>query len=383
MFEPLIIRHPHYDEFNTLLKLPALGKEDTIDYNTALIICGIICDNSYNSGWLARSRDGTRACDPKVPLGAGEVYYFATSDKSYRYPICPSWDEWLLPSIDSALPSAFASFAIPPPPPSLGNGGYMDDLKLRDASCRMTDTYDCCEQAHLVPASARDWWEKNMANISGFEIESAQNGMLLRTDLHRLLDSGAWVPMVKEDKMVLHVLRNTSVSNQFIEQYHDREMQPLIGINMRCLFARIAYSVLPMLSEFLSARRLARENTLFKIDGEVKEWTPEACKSFKIKPRSRNPSPTKPPRLEQVEENGLVVSASWHDDHEDEDYDHINSMAIDGACDDDDSPRGRKRQRSSSRYCNSLPKRVRGLTASKDRHQLHKPLVEYPSPVSS
>lgn len=166
----------------------------------------------------------------------------------------------------------------------------MDDLKFRDVSCRVTGVYDCCEQAHLVPASARDWWDRNMADISGFEIESAQNGILLRMDLHRLFDLGAWVPMVKENKMVVHVLRNSDISNQFIQFLHDREMQELIGIDKRCLFARIAYSVLPLLSEFLSARRLAKENTLFKIGDEVKEWTPEACKSFKIKPRSRNPS---------------------------------------------------------------------------------------------
>lgn len=83
-FEQLVVRHPHYDEFNTLLKLPALGKEDTFDYNTALTICGIICDNSYNSGWLARSKDGTNICNSKAPLDAGVVYYFATSDKSCK-----------------------------------------------------------------------------------------------------------------------------------------------------------------------------------------------------------------------------------------------------------------------------------------------------------
>lgn len=230
----------------------------------------------------------------------------------------------------------------------------MDDLKFRDASCRVTGIYDCCEQAHLVPASARDWWDRNMADISGFEIESAQNGILLRMDLHRLFDLGAWVPMVKENKMVIHVLRNSDISNQFIQFLHDREMQELIGIDKRCLFARIAYSVLPLLSEFLSARRLAKENTLFKIGDEVKEWTPEACKSFKIKPRSRNPSPTKRPRLEQIEEKGLVVAALWHEDDDDEDKEHDNATTMDGVCD-GDSPRGRKRQRT----------------------------VDYPSPVSS
>jgi hypothetical protein len=81
-FAQLIVRHPHYDDFNTLLKLPALGEGDTIDYDTALTICGIICDNSYRSGWFARSRDGNHSCDPGVPLKAGEVYYFAAADRT-------------------------------------------------------------------------------------------------------------------------------------------------------------------------------------------------------------------------------------------------------------------------------------------------------------
>ena len=71
--------------------------------------------------------------------------------------------------------------------------------------------------------------------------------------------------MVKENKMVVHVLRNSDISNQFIQIFHDREMQEFIGIDKKCLFARIAWSVLPMLSDFLSTRLLAKENTLFKI----------------------------------------------------------------------------------------------------------------------
>ena len=290
-----------------------------------------------------------------------------------------------MPSTDSALPSAFASFTIPPPPSSLRNGVYMSDVKFRDASCRVTGVYDGCEQAHLVPASARDWWDGNMAGISSFEIESAQNGILLRVDLHRLFDLGAWVPMIKESKIVVHVLRNSDISNQFIEIFHNREMQEFIGIDKKCLFARIAWSLLPMLSDFLSGRRLAKENTLFKIGDETKEWTPDACKLFKIKPRSRNPSPTKRPRLEQVEENGLVVDALWHEDEETEDENHDNATIVDSVYN-DDSPRGRKRLRSSSRnniYSQKQKqKQKHSLAALDDQPQRQLQSIDYPSLVS-
>ena len=42
----LLVRHLHYSDYNTLLKLPTLDKGDTVDYNIALIICGIIANNS-------------------------------------------------------------------------------------------------------------------------------------------------------------------------------------------------------------------------------------------------------------------------------------------------------------------------------------------------
>lgn len=51
-------------------KLPALDEDDTVDYNVALIICGIISDNSWSTGWFARSADGSNMCERGVPLAA-------------------------------------------------------------------------------------------------------------------------------------------------------------------------------------------------------------------------------------------------------------------------------------------------------------------------
>ena len=74
----LLVRHPHYRDYNTLLKLPALDEGDTVHYNVALIICSIIADNSWHTGWFARASDGSNVCEPGVPLDAagGDVFYF-------------------------------------------------------------------------------------------------------------------------------------------------------------------------------------------------------------------------------------------------------------------------------------------------------------------
>lgn len=57
-------------------------------------------------------------------------------------------------SIDANLPVAFPVISIDPSPPSLRNGGYIEDRKGLDQSCMVSGIIDFCEQAHLVPAGS-------------------------------------------------------------------------------------------------------------------------------------------------------------------------------------------------------------------------------------
>jgi hypothetical protein len=371
------VRHPHYLDYNTLVKLPVLDEGDTVNYNVALIICGIISDNSWSTGWFARSADGSNICERGAPLAAagGDVFYFVddpnckqrsicnghtplTSLSADKYPVYVSWDQWRLPCTDADLPFAFSTLPIEPPPPSLRNGGYMEDLKGRDQSCRVSGIIDFCEQAHLVPASEREWWDSNMGDSSDLEIQSALNGILLRADLHRSFDAGTWVPMVREGgRLVVYVVRTADVSNQFAALWHNIEMQNLVGVDRRCLFARVAWAVLSLHHEFLAIRRLASDNLLVRMKGgELKEMAPEVFKQFS-RSRSRNPSPTKRPRLQALEEDGGVIVAAelrWDDEADDDDGDEVgNDLKEDKEqrrynADDDSAlyQRGRKRLRS-------------------------------------
>jgi hypothetical protein len=228
-----------------------------------------------------------------------------------KFPVCISWHHWRLPMTVADLPSVFSSLPIEPPPPSLRNGGYMEDLKSRDQSCRVSGIIDFCEQAHLVPAGEREWWDSNIGESSDLEIESALNGILLRADLHRSFDTGTWIPMVRErERLVVYMVRTADVSNQFAALWHNVELQKLVGVDRRCLFARVAWAVLSLHHEFLAIRRLASDNLLVRMkDGELKEMAPEVFKQFS-RSRSRNPSPTKRPRLQGLEENGGVIIAA-------------------------------------------------------------------------
>jgi len=236
--------------------------------------------------------------------------------------VCISWDQWRLPASDADLPVHFLDLSIDEPPPGLPNGGYMDDIKGRDDSCRLSAIFDGCDQAHLVPAIEREWWAFNMGT-SGIQIESALNGILLRSDLHRSFDAGTWVPMAIESRrLVAYVVRGDNVSNQFAELWHCTEMQTLVGVDRRCLFARVAWAVLSLLHEFLATWGLARENLLVRMkDGEQKEVAPEVFQQL-WRSRSKNPSPTKRPRLRAFEENdGVIIDAQLFSDDETDDDD--------------------------------------------------------------
>jgi hypothetical protein len=77
----LIVRHPHYLDCNTLVKLPALDEGNTVDYNIALIICGIISDNSWSTGWFIYSADNDNICNRDILLAAinSDIFYFISN----------------------------------------------------------------------------------------------------------------------------------------------------------------------------------------------------------------------------------------------------------------------------------------------------------------
>ena len=115
----------------------------------------------------------------------------------------------------------------------------------------------------------------------------------------------------------MYVVRTADVLNQFAARWHNMEMQKLVGVDRRCLFARVAWAVLSLHHEFLAIRRLASDNLLVRMKGgELKEMAIEVFKQFS-RSRSMKPSPTKRPRLQGLEEDGGVIVAAeldWGDE---------------------------------------------------------------------
>ena len=204
-----------------------------------------------------------------------------------------------------------------------------------------------------------------------FETGSAQNAILLRDDLHRSFDRAAWIPMARTTKegeparLVVYVVQKTAVTSQFVELWHHVEMQDLIGVNRRCLFARVAYAVLTLHTDFFHKRRvLARDEDLLTRtkSGGLKELPGRAFDHWS-RSRSHGSSPTKRLRLRnngdenmdggeekvdidddgktEVDENEIKMKNKWWDEEETEQEFYVEQDAT-------ANQRGRKRFRSSS-----------------------------------
>lgn len=89
-------RHPGYpDSDNVLFSLSPIDNGG-VHHGTALSACIIFACNA--KGYLAASRgdpDGDRAYDEI--LTAPNYYYYASTPAA-RYPVCPSFEDWVFPA---------------------------------------------------------------------------------------------------------------------------------------------------------------------------------------------------------------------------------------------------------------------------------------------
>lgn len=144
------ILHPDYSAAeNTLLHLAAVD-DGGIDYDTALVACGIVAGNKW-TGFLA-TRNTTAALVP-VPrpsdgiLRGRSAYFFQLpdSDAPQRpYPVVVRFSDWVFPH--SSLPSPWCQLRRSP--------------SNDDATCRVTDSGWALEKAHLVPLSVQSWFDR-------------------------------------------------------------------------------------------------------------------------------------------------------------------------------------------------------------------------------
>jgi len=143
------ILHPHYPVAeSTIMHLRAVD-DGGIDYDTALVACGIVASNRWDGFFATRHLDNNNgntvlqaATRPRDGILRDREYYFQLPDQDgldRPFPLVPSFEDWTFPHRN-----------LPP---------LWDDVKLHrpkevGISSRLTDSMWALERAHLVPLIA-------------------------------------------------------------------------------------------------------------------------------------------------------------------------------------------------------------------------------------
>lgn len=174
----------------------------------------------------------------------------------------------------------------------------------RDVSCRITAHREGTQIAHLVPASEQIWFaDNNMSryamHLRASPIDSGRNSILLRSDLHTLFDAKkfAFVPKragVNAERLsfAVHAFVN-EVDSEIVQLYHNVVLQPLSELALEFLFARFAWTIFPLVSEFLARGRERVLRVRNKDEYSTETFSAAQCMGMVKQSRSRSASPKK------------------------------------------------------------------------------------------
>ncbi|KAL9616342.1 MAG: hypothetical protein Q9160_008785 [Pyrenula sp. 1 TL-2023] len=252
-----------------------------------------------------------------------------------KYPVVPTFSHWKFPHDN--IPEYWKKSTD-----SIVTDMSITDTTLcgRDKTCRLSNHSNATEQAHLVPQGQERWFLQNsMERYSSLRrpddnaINTTNNMILLRSDIHSLLDQQRITFLPKPGQgpnrhsMVAHIL-TSSGSTELIDLYHNVPLQQLTNIPLEYLFARFAWSVLPLLATFLRQGPTRFLSVVGENGRTMKDYDGPACYILAAQNRARTESPKKR-KQGQIEEQLMYG-------------DSLSEVDTDG------EERGRKRWRSTS-----------------------------------
>ncbi|RDW63353.1 hypothetical protein BP6252_10898 [Coleophoma cylindrospora] len=308
--------HPAYEEpTNTLLRLyaPDLPGRRGLDYQYALVACGIVAGNRWD-GWLTLDKDSEERVEPDSILQAANYYFHLPCPPEhdfevssiYQYPVVPNFEEWPFPA---QLPESWNHLLPTPAPTQHYSASTLSvAVKHRDTFCRVSGCRDAVQAAHLCPVSEEQWFRKNNMGRYSSEssarnsINSPANACLLRADLHYLHDYSYFVFVPKKDSnggrnVVLHL---TEPLDEIESLYQNRKLHPL-QVSPEYLFARFARTIFPSLQDFLLAQvprriKIGRDIASMMTPAELEDFSGKSARSRSHSPKKRkgstDPNPT-------------------------------------------------------------------------------------------
>ncbi|THX67331.1 hypothetical protein D6D08_06736, partial [Aureobasidium pullulans] len=168
------------------------------------IACAIVAGNRWE-GYSSEERTGSSITTSKDGFSLAKEYYFRVLDDAEQYPLAPSFADWLFPH--RYLTSIWPQFSVPDMPPSRAlppEGGLIDALLAHDITCRLTDTVEGTEHAHLVLCSEVARFQQNtMFRYDASprpEVEPInvpRNALSLRSDIHIVFDQRRFATVSK------------------------------------------------------------------------------------------------------------------------------------------------------------------------------------------
>lgn len=122
----------------------------------------------------------------------------------------------------------------------------------------MTHFYDGTQNAHIVPHQEVSWFiNNNMAQYNlnkklrvNDSIDDVSNGILLRSDLHGLLDTPYIVFVPKRGLWVTHTIMCSHDVQRF---YHNRSLHDIADVTPQFMYARFAWALFQFLGPFFCA----------------------------------------------------------------------------------------------------------------------------------
>ncbi|KAI4090079.1 MAG: hypothetical protein LQ344_004950 [Seirophora lacunosa] len=196
----------------------------------------------------------------------------------------PNFREWTFPT--GSLPGTWATLIKRR---SATVASTTDATRLRDQSCPMIEAVEETDVAHIVPLVEEAWFDdnemigygnKHASNNRG--INDDANTMLLRADLHRAFDKRRFTFLPKKEcTLVTHIFESESLR----DIYHNVALNTTYNAP-EYLFARFAWTILPLVKQFLRRRR----NRLLLGQGKPQWPIPDQCSDYADPPKDKSES---------------------------------------------------------------------------------------------
>ncbi|KIW14258.1 hypothetical protein PV08_07040 [Exophiala spinifera] len=304
------IRHPCYPDetCDTLLNFWSPAHHETVR-----IACAIVASNAWEEGYLSTDRDGNDPLDrnPEIALRSASYYFHAAqpiNGTAVDYPVVPNFEHWPYPS---TLPSYWTEISLFP---------QTAQPPIESHYCRLTQCDYSVENAHLVPAAEREWFDKNsMCDYTDStaidEMKHPNNTVRFRSDIHTVFDAKRFAIVPVGRRLVAYCFHAQPGSH--IERLHHRVELHRLQNPPQLLLARFAYTVFEGLRAFLNRRvermlqlRLGNSLVVEKCDAEKCQQSFRATAS---QGKSRSVSPKKRSRSQADEETDIESSDNGKD----------------------------------------------------------------------